>query len=216
MQKRERLVEFVWVAIVVALFIFSIKMLRSGELEALIISLGFWAPFMAVALKMSTLIIAPLGGTPLYVISGAAFGNVEGFILMFGGDILGSSVCFYISRKYGTRFLRVLAGSRNTEKIVQAVNVISSTKSFVKARVGFVTMPELLSYAAGLSRINFWKFSIINALFYAPVDIVLVFLGTQIAKFTASHAIFYFGAVFVVSALGFLFLYKDFQKSESL
>lgn len=216
MQKREKVVEWIWFVIVISLFVFSIKMLRSGELQASITSLGVIAPIVAVLLKMATLVIAPLGGTPLYVISGAVFGGIWGFALMFLGDILGSTACFMISRKYGSRFIKALAGARNAEKIGETVKILEGTRSFIKARIGFVTMPELLSYAAGLSKLNFWKFSIINALFYLPVDIILIFLGSQIAQFTAKHTIAFFGVVFVISALGFLFLYKDFQKSEAM
>ena|SRR3989344_1118630 len=214
--KKEKFIELVWLIIVVALFVISIKMIRSGELETYIASFGILAPLVIFFLKASTLIIAPLGGTPLYIISGALFGGVKGLIICFLGDIFGSSICFFLSRKYGAKVLNFFAGSQNVERVLRTVNLISTTQSFIKARIGFVSMPELLSYAAGLSRINFWKFTIINALFYLPVDLLLVFLGSRLAEFSTKYFLLFPVFAFIIAVSGFVMLYKDYQKAEGM
>lgn len=214
--KKEKIIEIIWFIIVITIFIFSIKMVRSGELQSQVASLGVFAPLLIVVLKMTTLIIAPLGGTPIYVVSGALFGSFNGFLISFLGDILGSSVCFFLSRKYGVKVLKSFAGSQNVERILNTVNIISSTKTFVKARFGFMSMPELLAYASGLSKINFWTFSIINALFYIPIDFVLVFMGSRIAILSAKYFFLIPVLVFLVTISGILMLYKDYEKVEGM
>ena len=214
--KREKIIEIIWFVVVVALFVVSIKMLRSGELQSEVASFGIFAPLLVLVLKMSTLIVAPLGGTPLYVLAGAIFGTTKGFLITFLGDILGSAVCFWLSRKFGVRVLNLFAGTQNIEKILKTVSIIDNTKSFIKARVGFMSMPELLAYASGLSRINFWKFSLINALFYAPVDIVLVFFGSQITELGGKYFFILPALIFLVTLSGFALLYKDYQKVEGM
>ncbi len=214
--KREKIIELVWFAVVLTLFIFSIKLLRSGELQARVASFGMLAPLVLVALKMMTLVVAPLGGTPIYVLAGALFGNFNGFLISIIGDILGSSVCFFLSRRYGERILKSLAGSQNVDRILKAVGIIGTTKSFVKARLGFMSMPELLAYAAGLSRISFWTFTLINTLFYLPVDLTLVYLGSQIADISVRYFFIVPAIFFSLTVLGFFLLYRDYEKTEGM
>jgi len=213
-KNRSTLLEIVWFVVILAIFIVSIIMIRSGELQSQVQAFGIFAPLLVIILKMTTLIIAPLGGTPLYIISGALFGSVKGLLIVFLGDILGSSVCFFLSRKYGARVLNFFAGSQNVEKVLKTVNIISNTKSFIKARVGFISMPELLSYASGLSKINFWTFTFINALFYLPFDFTLVFLGSRLAEFSAQYFLVIPVLVFLFAISGFVMLYKDYESSE--
>lgn len=214
--KREKIIEIVWFVIIIVLFIFSIKMLRSGELQSEVASFGIFAPLLIVVLKMTTLIVAPLGGTPIYVLSGALFGSVKGFAICLLGDILGSSVCFWLSRKYGQKVLNFFVGAQNLEKVLKTVNIISGVKSFIKARVGFISMPELLAYASGLSKIKFWTFSIINTLFYIPVDFLLVFLGSRLAELSIKYFLIIPIIIFVFTLSGFALLYKDYEKIEGM
>ncbi len=214
--KKEKIIEWVWIVVVIVLFIVSLKMVRSGELEAELSSFGVLAPIVLVILKMGTLIIAPLGGSPLYLISGALFGSVEGFLLSLLGDVLGTSVCFLLSRRYGERVIRSLAGSSNVDRVLGATSLLHDTRSFVKARFAFISIPELLAYAAGLSKLNFWKFSIINALFYIPIDFVLVFLGSRIANLSGKYILIYPAIIFLLAFVGFISLYKDYQNREGM
>jgi len=214
--KREKIIEWIWIIVVVVLFVVSIKMVRSGELEAELASFGVLAPIVLVILKMGTLIIAPLGGSPLYLISGALFGSVKGFLLSLLGDVLGTSVCFLLSRRYGEKVIRSLAGSSNVDRVLGATSLLHDTRSFVKARFAFISIPELLAYASGLSKLSFWKFSIINALFYIPIDLVLVFLGSRIANLSGKYILIYPAIIFLLAFVGFLSLYKDYQNREGM
>jgi len=210
----EKLIEIVWFVVVIAIFVVSIKMIRNGELQSELANFGILAPLVLVVLKASTLIIAPLGGTPLYLIAGALFGNVKGLLLVLLGDVLGSTICFYLSRIYGEKVLKFFAGSQNVGRVLKTVSLISNTKSFVKARLGFVSIPELLAYASGLSKINFWTFTFINTLFYLPVDIVLVFFGSQVAGLSLKYFFLYPFILAIFPIIGFFALYKDYEKAE--
>lgn len=211
-----KIIEIIWFVVVLCLFIFSIKLLRSGELQTQVASFGMLAPAILILLKMMTLVVAPLGGTPIYVLAGALFGSFNGLLISIVGDVLGSSICFFLSRKYGAKVLATLAGSQNTEKILKTVGLISNTKSFIKARIGFMSMPELLAYASGLSRINFWIFTLINTLFYLPVDFVFVYLGSQIAELSAKYFLIIPAVVFLFTLVGLTLLYKDYEKIETM
>lgn len=214
--RKERIIEIIWFVIVVFLFVFSIKLLKSGELQTQVASFGILAPIVLVFLKAATLVIAPLGGTPIYILSGALFGLTKGLLVVIVGDLVGSTICFWLSRKFGTKVLNFFAGPQNVEKVLKTVNIINSTKTFTKARLGFVSMPELLAYASGLSKINFWKFSIINLLFYIPVDLVYVLLGDKLVESGTKLFVIITVVVYLAAITGFALLYKDYEKAEGM
>lgn len=211
---QSKITQAVWIVLVLALFIGSLWLIRNGQLQEIVSGLGIWAPAILILLKVSTLVVAPLGGNPIYIISGALYGNWVGFGIVMFGDILGSSICFWISKRFGERVVRALASDKLFEQVKKGVNIISETKSFTKARLGFVSLPELLAYAAGLSKINFWKFTLINALFYIPVDFLLVFLGSQVRELSVRYFFIIPVLAVIAGLIGFGLLYKDYQKLE--
>ena len=155
MPNYRKIIELVWIIIIIALFVISVQTIKSGSLENQVYSFGIWAPIIFVLLKISTLVIAPLSGTPLYFVAGSLFGPYYGLTLSLIGDALGSAICFLLSRFYGHRIIKTLAGERFFQKVISTVLVLKNTKSFIKSRASLIIMPEILAYATGLSKINF-------------------------------------------------------------
>lgn len=209
-----KILDYAWVILAIFVFIATIKYLNDGTLQIKVAALGLWAPIVIVLLKISTLVFAPLGGMPLYILSGALYGTTKGFLLCFVGDIIGTVICFLISRKYGIRAVKFFAGQDNFEKIKKALGILDNTKSFIKARLAFITIPELLAYAAGLSSIKFMKFMLLQIPLYIPTGFILVFLGSTIAQFTAKYAIAVSLIGFVLASLGIWALSRDYRKIE--
>ena len=216
MFKRQKIIEYVWFIIIILLFVVSIQMIKSGSLVTQIYSFGIWAPIIFVLLKISTLVIAPLSGTPLYFIAGSLFGNLNGLILSLLGDFLGSTICFFLSRFYGHKIVKTLAGDKFFEKVMNTVAVLKDSKSFIKARVTLIIMPEILAYASGFSKINFLTFSFINIIFYLFVDFVEVFFGSQIIVIMAEHTFLFYSLISLVTIIGFWLLYKDYKNLENI
>ena len=216
MFKRQKIIEYVWFIIIILLFVVSIQMIKSGSLVTQIDSFGIWAPIIFVLLKISTLVIAPLSGTPLYFIAGSLFGNLNGLILSLLGDFLGSTICFFLSRFYGHRIVKTLAGDKFFEKVMNTVVVLKDSKSFIKARITLIVMPEILAYASGFSKINFLTFSFINIIFYLFVDFVEVFFGSQIIVIMAEHTFLFYSLISLVTIIGFWLLYKDYKNLENI
>ncbi len=215
-KKIQSILNIFWYLLLLFLFIYSIFLIRSGSLEYTISQLGFWAPLVLVLLKISTLVIAPLGGTPIYIISGVLFGPLFGFLICLLGDILGSAICFLISRKYGKRMVLYFAGEKMYQSIMRIINIISDTKSFIKARLALFSVPEILAYASGLSTISFPKFIFLHSLFYIPIDFLFVFFGSQIVNMAGSKAFLFSVTFIIISGIGLSLLYKDYEKVDSM
>ena len=213
---KQKSIEKAWLLPIIGLFVLSIFLTQNGVLQERLASFGIWAPFVLVLLKISTLVVAPLGGAPLYILSGALFGSWKGFLLCFLGDVLGSAISFMISRYYGVKIVRRFVGEDLFQKISKFTGLLGDTKSFIKARLVTASIPEVLAYAAGLSPITFWKFLILHMPLYVVTDAALVFLGSQIADFTTKYAFITFGLVGVISGGSLFFLYKDYRKTEGM
>jgi len=209
---RKRILEATWLIIIIALFVISIQAVRNGYFIDKIDSFGIWAPVIFVLLKISTLVFAPLGGMPLYFIAGGLFGKLTGFLLAMLGDTLGSIICFLLSRYYGEKVVKVFAGENIFKKIVSTVAVLKDKKSFIKARISMMIMPEILSYASGFSRIKFSTFFIINFLLYLPADFIFVFFGYEVITLMANHGLILYGVILLITGVGFWLLYKDYKK----
>lgn len=210
--KREKIIEIGWFVFIVAIFVFAMVLVRGGQLQERVESFGVLAPLVIIIFKMSTLIIAPLGGSPLYLVAGALYGSTKAFIIVMIGDILGSIVCFILARKYGAKIVRKLAGEKYFEKIEKALTVLNDTKSFIKARIGFMTIPELVAYSAGLSKMNFWLFAFLNSLFFIPLNLLYVYMGSKLVDLSLKYFFILPLITFVLAFAGLSLLYKDYER----
>ncbi|MEK7135121.1 MAG: VTT domain-containing protein [Patescibacteria group bacterium] len=66
---------------------------------------GVWGPLVFILLKTSTIVIAPLSGSPLYPLVGLLFGFWPGFLYVVVGDALGYSIAFLLSRIFGKKLI---------------------------------------------------------------------------------------------------------------
>jgi len=147
------------------------------EVQDTIERAGIWAPLVLIAAKASTIVLAPLGGAPLYPLAGALFGFWKGTGLLLIGDALGGTIAFFLSRFFGRHLVEKLLGD-DQKFLARALRMMSTAKGFLIARLCFLPLPEVVSYGAGLTRINFLLFFVI----YLPLEVIpvaaLASLGT--------------------------------------
>jgi len=147
------------------------------HLREIIASLGMLGPIAIVLLKMSTIIVVPLGGGPVYAIAGAVFGFWNGFLLTLIGDLLGFSAAFYISRLWGRPMVQFFV-PKTQLPVVENILIRGSTlRPFIKARIAFAALPEVFAYTAGLSMVSFFVFLPVQIIPHIPIMTLVVFFG---------------------------------------
>src|SRR3989344_834065 len=158
------------VLILLAIFV-DINSLRTWVEKA-----SAWGPIIFILLKTSTLVIAPLSGSPLYLAVGILFGFWPGILYTLIGDILGVSINFFLSRKFGKKLISRWISDKEEGLLNRIVSYIGDAKGFFHAALTLFVSPELLSYAAGLSKLQYWKFiSIMVAVGIIPTSILVLF-----------------------------------------
>lgn len=197
---------------ILACIIMFFRMFDLDQVQRTIEQAGVWAPLILIAAKASTIVIAPLSGSPLYPIGGALFGFWKAFGLLVAGDMVGGSIAFFLSRIFGRRIVDTMMGAQKGF-ISSALEMMGSWKGFLLARLGFVTFPEVPAYAAGLSKIGYIPFVIIFTIVGAIPTAVTTALGALLTADSESKVfllVLLFGAV--VSGVSIVLFVQHVQK----
>jgi uncharacterized membrane protein YdjX (TVP38/TMEM64 family) len=145
-------------------------------LEALVAQAGPAGPLLVVGLMTLAVVASPIPSAPVALASGAAYGHVWGTIWVVIGAELGALVAFTLARILGFDIIRRwtgpgidrgLAGSQNA---LTAVVLLSRLLPFVSF--------DAVSYAAGLSRLRLWRFSLATLAGIVPASFLLAHFGS--------------------------------------
>jgi uncharacterized membrane protein YdjX (TVP38/TMEM64 family) len=144
-------------------------------------SLETWgplAPLAYTALVVVEVVIAPLPGTLLYAPGGALFGGLTGGIASLAGNVIGAGVAFGISRLFGADALH-RTGSPRLEGTLKKLESHGVWVVFL-LRVNPLTSSDLVSYAAGLTRIPLWQLLLGTFLGMAPLCFAQAYLAERL------------------------------------
>lgn len=184
---REMLVNIAWFGFTIAAIYFFARFLGVDEMRERISATGAGGPLVVIFLKASTLVIAPLGGSPLYPIAGAAFGFWNGFIYTFIGDLLGTAIAFYISRVFGRKVVQYFVTKPGMKIIDVILAYLGTPRGLIHARLVFFSFPEGVTYAAGLTAMPFWKFlALLIPIGIGPAALLIAF-GHLLSSYLTAH-----------------------------
>ena len=131
-------------------------------------SFGQAAPLVYVLCVTIEVIIAPLPGLILYGPGGFVFGGFKGGLLSLLGNTLGSGICCAALRSLGSEWMRKFFSEHKIASIQERLELNGVWLIFL-LRVNPLTSSDLVSYAAGLTRIPIWKVMTATAFGMAPL-----------------------------------------------
>ena len=131
-------------------------------------SFGQAAPLVYVMCVTIEVMIAPLPGLMLYGSGGFIFGGFKGGLLSLLGNTLGSGVCCAALRSLGSDWLRRFFSEHKLASIQERLERHGVWLIFL-LRVNPLTSSDLVSYAAGLTRIPIWKVMTATAFGMTPL-----------------------------------------------
>lgn len=150
-----------------------------------IISFGIWGPLISIILMMFQSIAAPL---PAFVITFAnayVFGWMWGAVISWSGAMLGAILCFYITKIYGRPAAEKFVSSKLLDKTDKFFDEYGNYAILIARLLPFISF-DAVSYAAGLTNMEFWSFFWATGIGQLPATIVYSILGEnidQMAKF---------------------------------
>ena len=93
-ERRETVRNVILLLLVALVVIGGSFLIDIEELSAFVARAGLWGPLALILLKASTIVFAPLSGSPLYPLAGALFGPWWGLLYIMLGESLGGSIAF--------------------------------------------------------------------------------------------------------------------------
>ncbi|MGO4929219.1 TVP38/TMEM64 family protein [Fundicoccus sp. Sow4_D5] len=157
-----------------------------GGFGDLLIKLGFFGPIIFILVQISQIIypIIPFGLTN--VIGDLIFGHWWGFVFNCIGMLIGSSINFYLGRRFGEGFLLAFIDDKTYLRYKERMDRGNGFKKLLI--VGFI-LPifpdDIFCIISGMSKMSFKEFFKL-VLFYRPISLfVFTFMSSNIIKFFA-------------------------------
>ncbi len=158
----------------------TIRKINLGALESYINSFGQWSilAFLVISTIRPLAVFIPV--TILTLVAGRLYGPIYGAVLAMLSTVISSSVAFFISRKLGKSFVEKIIRKR-AEKINLNIEK-SGFKIIFVMRISGVFPLDIVSYAAGMTKVKYRDFILATILGSMLETISIAFMGHHINK----------------------------------
>ena len=157
----------------------------SDRLHAVIESAGVMGPLVIIGFFMIAVVINPLPSAPIALAAGFAYGHTWGTVYVVIGSVTGAFIAFLIARLLGHDILYRWFG----EKL--KVGLLGSQLGLMGMIVVFRLLPfisfDIVSYAAGLTNITWWRFLIATTVGIIPASFILAHFGSEMGTGDPAH-----------------------------
>jgi uncharacterized membrane protein YdjX (TVP38/TMEM64 family) len=172
------------------------------ELRTLIRGYGFWAPVALVVLQALQVVLAPIPGQVLAVAAGYLFGAWWGTLYNMIGVTVGSTVAFWLSRRFGRSYV---------ERIVHADALTKFDDiSDDSVRLGlfvFFLLPglpdDVLCFVGGLTKLPLWQLIVIAVVGRTPAFFLVNVFGDLLGAAQFEAAALLAVVILALSAVGY-------------
>lgn len=141
---------------------------RVARLRQFFDQAGIWAPLLYVVFVVVEVIIAPIPGIMLYAPGGLIFGPWLGGSLALIGNVIGAGISCGLARSLGTSWLDRISSGTAMSRLQTALEKDGS-RLIVMLRLNPLTSTDLLSYAAGFTRIPIHRVMLATGIGMAPL-----------------------------------------------
>jgi len=136
---------------------------------------GMYGPLLLMLLMILAVVVGPIPTLPISAASGLVYGVFAGTAIAVSGALAGSIIAFYLARVLGREAVRrklgdnpVFSATGSQRFLFMAVTLTRLIPLFSFA---------LISYAAGVTAISFWRYALATTLGMLPMTFVFAGLG---------------------------------------
>ncbi len=140
--------------------------------------LGYWGPAAVIGLMIVAILVSPLPSAPIALAAGAIYGHVWGTIYVLTGSELGAIAAFGFARFIGFDFLHKWFGEQLNRGLAGSQNFLMATV-FASRLMPFISF-DIVSYAAGLTALSFWRFAVATLAGIIPASFLLAHFGSEL------------------------------------
>lgn len=177
--------------------------LARGDVAALrdyILSFGAWAPVVSTLLMVLQAVAAPLPAFLITFANGLAFGAFWGGLLSVFGASVAAAVSFGLARALGRGPVEALVGGTSLEGADRWFARYGAYAVLAGRLIPILSF-DVISFAAGLTRMRFPGFLLATVVGMAPATFVYAYLGDHAPQYV--EALFLvFGLLIAVTLVG--------------
>ncbi len=166
-----------------------------------------------LAIQIFQVFFALIPGEPIELFAGYAFGGIFGTALCLAGVLLASACVFLLTRKFGKKFTYIIFAEDKLAKLkfLQSEKKLELTVFILFFIPG--TPKDLLTYVAGLTKIEIKRFLAISTVARIPSVISSCLAGHSLMEENYIQSAIIFGVTAAISLIGII-VYKKIQASK--
>lgn len=153
--------------------------LNVGAVKEYLLSFGYWAPLISFFLMVFQSVAAPIPAFVLTFANAALFGWIYGALLSWTSAMAGAALCFLIARYYGREAVEKLTSRFALKKMDDFFQRHGQYAVLVARLLPFVSF-DVVSYAAGLTPMGFWRFFWATGLGQLPATLIYSYVGDML------------------------------------
>ncbi|SHI00066.1 TVP38/TMEM64 family protein [Desulfofustis glycolicus] len=151
--------------------------MNENDLQKSISEFGWKGPLVLMMLMAGAIVISPLPSAPIALASGALYGHTWGTVYVAAGAVAGALIAFSLARELGRAKAQKWLGERLSMRLPSSQNGLMLA-IFIFRLVPFISF-DIVSYAAGLTDISWWRFSLATVAGVIPVSFLLAHFGKE-------------------------------------
>lgn len=142
-------------------------------------SFGVLAPLVYVLFVTAEVVIAPIPGLMLYAPGGIVFGPLLGGWLSLAGNVIGAGLAAAITRSLSSHWLTRFFAEEKLEQVQTSIEERGGVLIFL-LRLNPLTSSDIVSYAAGFTRLPIWQIMLATAAGMAPLCFAQAWLAQSL------------------------------------
>lgn len=142
---------------------------------------GAFGVLVFILVMALSVLFAPIPNVPIFIAAGLAWGPVLGTAYCMAGLTIGSTVAFWVARKFGRRHLARLIGRHAAERIDHMVDTMGGRVVFWTRLMPGVNF-DWISFVAGMTSVPFRTFIIFSFLGMLPPTAITVAMGDGLTR----------------------------------
>jgi len=154
--------------------------LSREAIEGWVAAAGIFGPLIVIGLMIFAVVASPIPSAPIALAAGAAYGDIYGTAYIVIGAEIGALIAFGLGRWLGRDVLLKWFGARVDIGLLGSQNALTAVVLFSRL-MPFVSF-DLVSYAAGLSVLQTWRFALATLTGIIPASFLLAHFGGKVAS----------------------------------
>lgn len=225
--KKKKIVNFIVLAMVIAIFVLAIIYLapimkdistKEGQIafKEKIESLGILGFLMLFGLELAQIFFVVIPGEPLEILAGMCYGIIGGTIFITASVFIITVLIFFTVKKFGRKFVEESFGKEKIDKIENSKILKNPKKIEIIMTILFFipgTPKDLLVYIGGLLPIKPLRFILISTFARFPSVISSTIAGAGLVTGNIKVSIISYAVTFAITAI-ILILVNVFDKNK--